>query len=68
MDQKENTKKLMAEIEILKAQLREREQSLPAHSIRPHQLLAIEELEEKIKALKEKVKRLESELPPAEKT
>jgi uncharacterized small protein (DUF1192 family) len=66
MDQKENTKNLMAEIEILKAQLRE--QSLPAHSIRPHQLLAIEELEEKIKALKEKVKRLESELPPAEKT
>ena len=67
MDQKENTKNLMAEIEILKAQLREREQSLPAHSIRPHQLLAIEELEEKIKALKEKVKRLESELAPAEK-
>jgi hypothetical protein len=55
MDQKENTKNLMAEIEFLKEELREREQSLPAHSIRPHQLLAIEELEEKIKALKEKV-------------
>ena len=68
MDQKENTKNLMAEIEILKAQLREREQSLPAHSIRPHQLLAIEELEEKIKALTEKVKRSESELAPTEKT
>jgi uncharacterized small protein (DUF1192 family) len=68
MVQKENTKNLMAEIEILKAQLREREQSLPAHSIRPHQLLAIEELEEKINALQGKVKRLESELAPAEKT
>ncbi|MBW2063777.1 MAG: hypothetical protein JRJ03_02470 [Deltaproteobacteria bacterium] len=32
----------------LKEELREREAALPAHSIRPHQILAIEELEEEI--------------------
>lgn len=37
----------------LKAELREREAALPAHSVRPHQILAIEALEEKI-TLKEK--------------
>jgi uncharacterized small protein (DUF1192 family) len=68
MDQKENIKNLTVEIEFLKEELREREQSLPAHSIRPHQLLAIEELEEKIKALNEKVRREESGLAPAERT
>jgi len=36
---------LEKEIEALEAQLREREASLPAHSVRPEQLLAIEELE-----------------------
>jgi uncharacterized small protein (DUF1192 family) len=67
MDHKENIKNLMAEIELLNAELREHQEILPAHSIRPHQLLAIEELEEKIKALAEKVKRSESELAPTEK-
>ncbi len=66
MDPEENIKNMVAEIEFLKEELREREQSLPAHSIRPHQLLAIEELEEKIKALKEKVRREESRLAPGE--
>jgi len=40
-------------IKDLKDELREREASLPAHSIRPHQLIVIEELEEEI-AAKEK--------------
>ena len=40
-------------IKDLKEELREREASLPAHSIRPHQLIVIEELEEEI-AAKEK--------------
>jgi hypothetical protein len=44
------------EIEVLRAELREREKALPAHSIRPHQLLAIEELEEKIRTLEQKPK------------
>jgi len=47
----------MQEIEVLQKELREREQRLPAHSIRPHQLLAIEELEEKIQALWQKIER-----------
>jgi hypothetical protein len=60
MDRKEEVKKLLREIEILKIELQEREKSLPAHSIRPHQLLAIEELEEKIRILQERVQQLES--------
>ena len=46
---------LEKEIEALEAQLREREASLPAHSVRPEQLLAIEELET---AISEKRKEL----------
>jgi polyhydroxyalkanoate synthesis regulator phasin len=60
MDSKAEVKKLRGEIEILKSELQDREKSLPAHSIRPHQLLAIEDLEEKIHALQERVKQLES--------
>jgi hypothetical protein len=37
------------EIRRLKEEKAEREAALPAHSIRPHQLLIIEELEEEIK-------------------
>nr|HID58559.1 hypothetical protein [Desulfobacterales bacterium] len=39
---------LLKEIEVLKERLKERKKALPAHSIRPHQLLAIEKLEEQI--------------------
>jgi len=60
MDPREEVKKLLREIEILKIELQEREKSLPAHSIRPHQLLAVEDLEEKIRTLQERVKQLES--------
>ena len=34
----------------LKEKLRDREAALPAHSVRPHQIQEIEELEEKIAA------------------
>ena len=61
MDPKEEVKKLIGQIETLKGELWEREKSLPAHSIRPHQLLAIEDLEEKIHALEERVKQLEDQ-------
>jgi chromosome segregation ATPase len=47
---------LAKEIEALEAQLKEREASLPAHSVRPQQMIAIEELE---KAIDEKRKRLD---------
>jgi uncharacterized small protein (DUF1192 family) len=39
---------LRQEIARLQAEKADREKALPAHSIRPHQLLAIEELEEEI--------------------
>jgi hypothetical protein len=46
MDPKIN--QLQQEINKLKLDKADREAALPAHSIRPHQLLIIEELEEKI--------------------
>lgn len=45
--------RLKEEIQALKEEKEDREAALPAHSIRPHQLLAIEELEEAI-GLKQK--------------
>lgn len=42
---------LLKEIEDLKAKLRDREAALPAHSVRPHQVQEIEELEEEIAGL-----------------
>ena len=39
---------LQEKIKRLKEEKADREAALPAHSIRPHQLLAIEELEEEI--------------------
>jgi hypothetical protein len=51
---------LLRKIEALKEELKDREKALPAHTIRPHQLLAIEELEEKIRRLEEKLRSLNS--------
>ena len=45
------------EIKALEEKLKDREDALPAHSIRPHQLQIIEELEE---AIVEKRKELEA--------
>ena len=42
---------LLEEIQKLRERLRDREAALPAHSVRPHQIQEIEELEEKIAAL-----------------
>ncbi len=56
MNEKESIQKKTDEIQRLKEELRERKQSLPAHSIRPHQLQAIEELEQKIAVLEATVK------------
>ena len=44
---------LIKEIEKLRELLRDRETALPAHSVRPHQIQAIEDLEDEI-ASKEK--------------
>ena len=51
---------LIREIVDLKEELQERNLSLPAHSIRPHQLLIIEELENKLHKLEEKLRLLDS--------
>jgi len=51
---------LIREIVDLKEELQERKLSLPAHSIRPHQLLIIEELENKLHKLEEKLRLLDS--------
>jgi CHASE3 domain sensor protein len=53
MDREEALEK---EIQELEAQLRDREASLPAHSVRPQQMLVIEQLET---AIEEKKKELE---------
>ena len=50
----ESIQELQEDIRALKAELLEREAALPAHSVKPHQLIAIEELEEEI-SLKEEV-------------
>ena len=48
---KSKRERLLEEIEELKGKLRDREAALPAHSVRPHQVQEIEELEERIAAL-----------------
>lgn len=49
----ENSKRerLLKEIKYLKEKLGNREAALPAHSVRPHQVEEIEELEDKIPSL-----------------
>ena len=39
----------------MRAELEERKSSIPIHSIRPHQLIEIEELEEEIDELEKKL-------------
>jgi hypothetical protein len=51
---------LMRQIANLRAERQDRELALPAHSVRPHQLLVIEELENKIHQLEEKLRLLDS--------
>lgn len=52
---------LEREIEELEEKLQDRELALPAHSIRPSQLLVIEELEEEIKERKRRLAALKDE-------
>jgi hypothetical protein len=49
---------LQKEIEELEAKLGDREASLPAHSVRPEQMLVIEELETAIKGKRDELDEL----------
>jgi phosphoribosylanthranilate isomerase len=51
-------KELEKKLHVLKLELQDREAALPAHSVRPHQILAIEELEEKMALTEKQVKAL----------
>jgi len=51
----EERKDLAGKLAELKERLAEREASMPAHSVRPHQLMEIEALEEEIEALERKL-------------
>ena len=44
-----------ARLASLKAQLLDHEKALPAHSVRPHQLQRIEELEDQISVLEKEI-------------
>ena len=53
--------KLLEEIRRLEAEKAEREAALPVHSVRPHQIQAIEELEEEIDRKREELKKLDGD-------
>jgi hypothetical protein len=48
-------KTLEDRLQKLRTRLEERKRSIPIHSIRPHQLIEIEELEEQIEELEKKL-------------
>ena len=50
---------LEKKLEDLKERLKDREAALPAHSVRPNQILVIEELEDEIIEVEKEIKRLE---------
>jgi len=52
--------RLLEEIQQMKAKLRDREAALPAHSVRPHQVQEIEELEEEIAGLEKMLGEIKS--------
>jgi len=56
----ENINQLKEDISQLKAELDERNAALPAHSVQPHQLITIEELEDEILMKEEVLKALET--------
>ena len=55
----DSIEQLKNDIRRLEEEKAEREAALPVHSVRPHQLLVIEELEEEIERKKEELEKLE---------
>jgi len=56
-----NEEELKNEIQALEEKLKDREASLPAHSVRPQQMLAIEELETAIEEKKKELNMLKKD-------
>jgi len=54
----DKVEKLKKEIKDLEEKLKDREEALPAHSVRPHQILLIEELETSIEEKKNELTNL----------
>jgi hypothetical protein len=52
----EDKEKLKIELSELYTELEDLKKALPAHTIRPHQLLAIEDVEDKIKEIEKILK------------
>jgi hypothetical protein len=58
MDRTDESRQVLEDrLRRLQAELKERKSSIPIHSIRPHQLIEIEELEEEIEELEKKLGR-----------
>jgi len=55
---------LLEEMRVLESELKERELALPPHSVRPHQLLVIEDLEDKIAQKEKELETYEKILTP----
>jgi hypothetical protein len=53
----ETPKALREKLRRLRAELEQRKRSIPIHSVRPHQIIEIEELEEEIQELEKKLGR-----------
>jgi len=57
----EREQELKEEIRVLEEKLKDRQDSLPAHSVRPQQMLVIEELETAIEKKKKDLERLKKD-------
>lgn len=59
-------RELIDEIGRLQEELKQREAQLPAHSVRPHQIMVLEELEETIKGKQDELHTIERDLVQSE--
>ncbi|MBW1781669.1 MAG: hypothetical protein JRL30_13115 [Deltaproteobacteria bacterium] len=54
---REEKEALMKRLQKLQADLKDREAALPAHSVRPHQIMAIEAIEDEIEAVEKELEK-----------
>jgi len=60
MDLREEKNTLLERLEKLRADLKDREAALPAHSVRPQQIMAIEALEDEIETVEKELEKFKS--------